>query len=431
MARTRTVVSLSAQLVVLLLIAAAFFMRTSPVDGLSMEPRVHAGEIVLINTLAYRLGPVRRGDVVAFHHDAPTLETYIKRVVGLPGERVAVRDGVVTIDGRVLPEPYVRFPDKRSAAAALVPAAFVLRARRQPRRQRRLAQLGRRARRRHRRQGAGRHLAAAQALMASGGGVQEAQIQWYPGHMATAMRQLAERLRIVDVVVEVRDARLPQSSANPALDRLAAHKPRLVVLGREDLADPHATREWLAWFERAGRTAVAVNAKEQGTVKRVGAALGDLAGPGPTRAMVVGIPNTGKSSIINGLLRRTAARAEDKAGVTRSLQWFRVQPKLEVMDTPGILVPKIATRDAQWQLALTGALPRERFAAEEVVDAFVAWARERRPSAGIPDLAAFASARGFARRGGELDLHNAAGAFVRAFNDAAFGRFTFELPEAQ
>src|ERR1700730_16546237 len=97
-ARTRTVVSLSAQLLVLVLIATAFFMRTSPVDGLSMEPRVHAGELVLINTLAYRFGPIRRGDAVAARHDAATTETYIKRIVGLPGERVGVRDGAVTID---------------------------------------------------------------------------------------------------------------------------------------------------------------------------------------------------------------------------------------------------------------------------------------------------------------------------------------------
>jgi len=93
-----------------------------------MEPRVHAGEIVLINTLAYKLGPIRRGDVIAFRHDAPTTETYIKRVVGLPGERVEVRDGVVTIDGRALSEPYVRFPDKRSAPSVVVPphASYVL-----------------------------------------------------------------------------------------------------------------------------------------------------------------------------------------------------------------------------------------------------------------------------------------------------------------
>jgi signal peptidase I len=127
-AKTRTVVSLSAQGLVLLLIATAFFMRTSPVDGLSMEPRVRAGEIVLINTLAYRFGTVRRGDVIAFRHDAPTAETYIKRVVALPGERVEVRDGAVIVDGRELVEPYVQFRDRRSAPAVLVPphAYYVL-----------------------------------------------------------------------------------------------------------------------------------------------------------------------------------------------------------------------------------------------------------------------------------------------------------------
>jgi ribosome biogenesis GTPase A len=258
----------------------------------------------------------------------------------------------------------------------------------------------------------------------------QAEIQWYPGHMAQAMRKLGERLRIVDVLVEVVDARLPRASSNPALDRLAARKPRIVVLGREDLADPHATREWTAWYAAHGRTAVPVNAKDQTSVKRVAAALAALAPErGTTRAMVVGIPNTGKSSVINGLLRRTAAKAEDKAGVTRSLQWFRVQPTLEVMDTPGILVPKIATPQAQWQLALTGALPRERFDAEEVVEHFVAWTRVQRPQLGVPDLEAFARARGFARRGGEIDLHNAAGAFLKDFNDAKFGRITFEHPE--
>jgi ribosome biogenesis GTPase A len=258
----------------------------------------------------------------------------------------------------------------------------------------------------------------------------QATIQWYPGHMATAMRKLGERLAIVDVLVEVLDARVPRASSNPALDRLAARKPRLVILGREDLADPHATREWLAWHEAHGRTAIAVNGKDQGSVKRIAAELGAfVAEHGTTRAMVVGIPNTGKSSIINGLLRRTAAKAADKAGVTRSLQWFRVAPKLEVMDTPGILVPKIATPEAQWQLALTGALPRERFDAEEVVNRFAAWSHAHRPQSDVPDLETFARARGFARRGGDVDLHNAAGAYLKDFNDGKFGRITFERPE--
>jgi signal peptidase I len=115
-------------MLVLVVIAAAFFMRTPQVDGLSMEPRVHSGEFVLINTLAYRLSPVRRGDVVAFRHEAPNPETYIKRIVGLPGERVEVQDGVVRIDGRAIDEPYVRYRDHRSAPAVVVPphAFYVL-----------------------------------------------------------------------------------------------------------------------------------------------------------------------------------------------------------------------------------------------------------------------------------------------------------------
>lgn len=128
MAKAPRLVSLSVQLLVLVVIAAAFFMRTPQVDGLSMEPRVHAGEFVLINTLAYRLGPIRRGDVIAFRHDAPNPETYIKRIVGLPGERVEIQAGFVRIDGRAIDEPYVRYRDHRSAPAVVVPprAYYVL-----------------------------------------------------------------------------------------------------------------------------------------------------------------------------------------------------------------------------------------------------------------------------------------------------------------
>lgn len=266
--------------------------------------------------------------------------------------------------------------------------------------------------------------------MANGGGAGAPQIQWYPGHMAQAMRKLGERLRIVDVVIEVRDARLPDASTNPSLDELAERKPRLIVLGCEDLADPHVTREWLTWLAAHGRTAVAVNGKDQTSVRRIAASLATLPdASGPMRAMVVGIPNTGKSSIINGLVRRTAARAEDKAGVTRSLQWFRVGPKLELMDTPGILVPKIATPQARWQLALTGALPRERFDAEAVIAEFAAWARAQHPQRAVPELQPFAESRGMTQRGGGFDLHNAAGAYLKAFGDGSFGRFSFERPQ--
>ncbi len=254
-------------------------------------------------------------------------------------------------------------------------------------------------------------------------------IQWFPGHMATSMRLMRERLDLVDVVIEVVDARLPTRSANPLLDELIGSKPRIVLLGREDLADPQLTPEWVAYEQRLGRRALAINGKQQGSVRNTLAIVNELAAQRKTtRAMVVGIPNTGKSTVINGLAKRIAAKAEDKAGVTRSLAWFRVSPTLEIMDTPGILVPKIETAQAQWQLALCNALPRERYDAQEVVQKFTQWAADHRRN--VPDLEAFARKRGFLRRGNEIDYHNAAGAFVKDFNLAKFGRITFETPPA-
>jgi ribosome biogenesis GTPase A len=255
------------------------------------------------------------------------------------------------------------------------------------------------------------------------------QIQWFPGHMVRAMRLLEERLALVDVIVEVLDARLPLMSSNPELDRIAGTRPRLVVLGREDLADPFATRRWLAWYAAQNRPAVAVDGRMQPSINRARAELDRfVAGRGTSRAIVIGIPNTGKSSFINALAKRTATKTENKAGVTRQLRWIRANDHLEVMDTPGILVPKIPTAEAQWMLALTGALPRERYDPEDVVTRFAEWAQVHAPKLNVPDLEQFARARGFVRRGDVADTHNAAGAYMRAFGEAKFGRITFENP---
>jgi ribosome biogenesis GTPase A len=247
--------------------------------------------------------------------------------------------------------------------------------------------------------------------------------------MVRAMRLLEERLALIDVVIEVVDARLPGLSSNPELDRIVGDRPRLVILGRDDLAEPFATRRWLAWYASHGRAAVAIDGRIQPSVNRARAELDRfVAGRGPSRAIVIGIPNTGKSSLINGLAKRNAAKTENKAGVTRQLRWFRVNAQLELMDTPGILVPKIPTDEAQWMLALTGALPRERYDPEDVVGRFAAWAQTHIPKLDVPDLERFARARGFVRRGDEVDAHNAAGAYLRAFNEGKFGRITFEEP---
>lgn len=256
-------------------------------------------------------------------------------------------------------------------------------------------------------------------------------IQWYPGHMVRAMRKMAEYLKLVDLVIEVLDARAPHSDANPMLDALIGTRARLTILNRDDLADPVATKAWVADFERRGRATIAVEGRQQQSVGRILRAVTAVASKrsGMTRAIIVGLPNSGKSSIINGLLKRSAAKTEDRAGVTRQLQWFRLNTTIELMDTPGILVPKIDTAESQWKLAMIGAVPRERYDPEEVAINFHRWLlalKSERTS--VPDLESFARARGFARRGGEVDYHNAAQSYIRAFNDGTFGRISLEAP---
>jgi ribosome biogenesis GTPase A len=244
--------------------------------------------------------------------------------------------------------------------------------------------------------------------------------------MAKAMRRLAEDLRIVDVLIEAVDARVPLSGGNPALARLAKNKPRLLVLTREDLADPAETAAWLERFRAEGRTALAVDAKARGGATRLKAALAELTGArGVSRAIVVGIPNAGKSTVINALVGKNVARAEDRAGVTRAPQWFRVTERLELIDTAGILVPRIDTPEAQWKLALVGAVPRARFDAEEVVGRFAAWAAGR-GDARVPNLETYAQSRGFVRRGNVIDAHNAAWSYVKDFGEGRFGRMSLE-----
>lgn len=194
------------------------------------------------------------------------------------------------------------------------------------------------------------------------------EINWFPGHMAKTLRKMKDHVKQVDLVIETCDARIPVSSRNPELSKLIGDKPLILVLNKADLADPEATRAWLSYFSHLGIHAIAIDStKRSGPDQVQEAALALMQDKTdrsrergrlfqPIRVMIAGIPNTGKSTLINTLVRRKVAMAQDKPGVTRSAAWVRSSGQLELLDTPGVLWPKLGSRKSQIALAATGAI---------------------------------------------------------------------------
>lgn len=193
-------------------------------------------------------------------------------------------------------------------------------------------------------------------------------IQWFPGHMAKARRQVTENLKLVDIVFELIDARLPMSSRNPMLDDIIHQKTRLLILNKADMADEAQTKRWIEFFKAQGHTAIAVNSLDSKGLKRVMKAAEEVLKPKwdrmkakgmkgrAIRAMIVGIPNVGKSTMINRLAKKNIARTGNMPGVTKSQQWIKVEKELELLDTPGILWPKFEDPEVGYRLAVTGAI---------------------------------------------------------------------------
>lgn len=193
-------------------------------------------------------------------------------------------------------------------------------------------------------------------------------IQWFPGHMAKARRKVAENLKLVDIIFELVDARLPLSSRNPMIDEVIHQKPRLLILNKQDMADDNETRRWIAYFEGRGQKAVAINSFEGKGLQSVTKAAQEILAekwdrmrsrgmkPRAIRAMIVGIPNVGKSTLINRLAKKNLAKTGNMPGVTKAQQWIKVGKEIELLDTPGILWPKFEDQEIGYKLALTGAI---------------------------------------------------------------------------
>ena len=281
-------------------------------------------------------------------------------------------------------------------------------------------------------------------------------IQWFPGHMAKTRRMIEANVRLVDLVVEITDARIPQSSRNPELPKWIGQKKRLIVLNKCDAADPKITARWIAWYQSQGIPAIAVDAKSgKGmekflpTVREVLSeeiARRDLRGMAgrPLRMMVVGIPNVGKSSFINRSANQRRAKVEDRPGVTVGKQWVTVARDVELLDTPGVLWPKFEDPAVGERLAFTGAVKDQVVDVELLAIRLLAWLHEEYPqllqerykltpadTEGKEDyelLELVGRKRGMLISGGEIDTLRAATAVLDEYRGGKLGKLSLEAP---
>ena len=279
-------------------------------------------------------------------------------------------------------------------------------------------------------------------------------IQWYPGHMTKTRRQIEADLKLVDAVCEIVDARIPVSSRNPDIDAICGNKPRIIVLNRMDLADTEATKQWMQYFRNKGYAAVATDCKTKKGIANFQPAVRSVlkekiernAAKGmnkPLKVMVVGIPNVGKSTLINQISGRKGAKAENRPGVTRGKQWVNVDSSLLLLDTPGILWPKFEDPEVGMMLAYTGAVKEgvidiEELAAhlmELMLKYYPHTLKERykvEAEQGTPGYVLLEEAgrkRGYLLSRGEIHTERMAKVFLDEYRSGKLGHFTLELPE--
>ena len=279
-------------------------------------------------------------------------------------------------------------------------------------------------------------------------------IQWFPGHMAKARRQVEEKLKLVDIVFELLDARLPLSSRNPMMDEILRDKPRLILLTKCDLADEQANQAWMKYFQTHQMPVLPVDAQTGKGVQQIIPACEKILTPlfqrrekkgiqsRKFRAMVTGIPNVGKSSLINRLAKRSVTVTGDRPGVTKAQQWIRVGKSMELLDTPGILWPKFDDPVTGLRLAASGAIKEEILPIDEVALFVLNYLKERYPQClkkrykldqladdGVELMEEIGKKRGCLLRGGEIDYEKVAELVLNELRAGRLGRISLEIPE--
>lgn len=278
-------------------------------------------------------------------------------------------------------------------------------------------------------------------------------INWFPGHMKKTQREIKENLKLVDAVIEIRDARIPRSSANPDIDKLLQNKPRIILLNKKDLTEKKATNEWIKYLTKDNVKVLEVNCLQGEGLKNIKPVLMELLKEKHdrlkakgmakivTRVMVVGIPNCGKSTLINKLAKNNIAKTGDRPGVTKSKQWIKTSLDIELLDTPGVLWPKFEDEEIALNLAFTGAIKDEVMDTEELAYKLVQRLQEYYPEKlkerykieeifedPLETLNAIARKRGCLIRGGEIDYNRISVILLDEFRGGKIGKITLERP---
>ncbi len=278
-------------------------------------------------------------------------------------------------------------------------------------------------------------------------------IQWYPGHMTKARRMMEEDIKLIDIVIELVDARIPLSSKNPDIDKLAGQKSRMILLNKYDLADPLRTSEWENWFKNQGFFVYKLDARKGGQMKAITNIIQEACKEKierdrrrgiinrPVRAMIVGIPNVGKSTFINTYAGKACAKTGNKPGVTKGKQWIRLNKNVELLDTPGILWPKFDDPTVGERLALIGSIKDEILNITDLSVKLIEFLKEFYPRIlaeryavdencdKIVLLEGIAEARNCRQKGNTLDIDKASKLLIDDFRSGKLGRITLEFPQ--
>ena len=279
------------------------------------------------------------------------------------------------------------------------------------------------------------------------------QYQWYPGHMTKAKRMMQENIKLVDLIIELVDARIPYSSRNPDIDELGRNKARLILLNKADLADEAANAAWTKALEATGAVVVKANSRSGAGLKAVQGAVAEACKEKierdrrrgiknrPVRAMVAGIPNVGKSTFINSYAGKACAKTGNKPGVTRGAQWIKLNRQLELLDTPGILWPRFENQEVGFRLALIGSIRDEVLNTEKMAFTFLQFLRANYPGLlqqryeieesddALENLNRIAENRLCRLKGNMLDLKKASDIVIDDFRSGRLGRITLEFPD--